>query len=603
MSTAPAKTDSATLFRRIIFVILLLLMAWANLFILFNGLSAPAAMDQAQIGREISRGNGFTTKFIRPAAYQQAAEAAGSASFSGFKDTYHSPLNPLIYASVLKLVDADQAETWQMGPNTIVYELDRVIATVCVLFFLVAIGMNYLLISRIFDARIAGVCALLMLFCDVLWDFALSGLPQMLMLMLFSCAIYFVYRALESAEDGRVSMPHATIAGVFFTLLALAHWMTVWIAIGYIIFAALTFRPRPFVGVIVLLMILVTGVFFMVRNYDVSGSPFGTAYLALYNGLGKGGGDAVLRTTNLNAALDLNGLIGKIVRTTLLQLSEIIPLLGKIIVAPLFFLALLHPFKRKSISNFRWAILLMWLGAAICLAFFGVSTTFLDPNNLHILFAPIMAAYGLALISVLWSRLDFVAANPFLKNAHLIAIAVICSLPMVLSLKTRVERGMAFRDKGGTPQWPPYWPAGLNSGTSGLKSYVDAKSTTFSDQPWAVAWYADRMSIWLPSKRDDLEAMEDAAAKQQSPAAGILISPSSHNSGTISEVARDYEDFTPLVLDGKILAATYPPGFTIFDKSQKLQEVARRYPYRKLIVGSDMIFYSDRPLDISAPAN
>ena len=33
----------------------------------FRGLSHPKAMDQAQIAREIARGNGFSTKFIRPA--------------------------------------------------------------------------------------------------------------------------------------------------------------------------------------------------------------------------------------------------------------------------------------------------------------------------------------------------------------------------------------------------------------------------------------------------------------------------------------------------------------------------------------------------------
>ena len=33
------------------------------------------AMDQAQIAREIARGNGFTTKMIRPVAYDQAQRA------------------------------------------------------------------------------------------------------------------------------------------------------------------------------------------------------------------------------------------------------------------------------------------------------------------------------------------------------------------------------------------------------------------------------------------------------------------------------------------------------------------------------------------------
>ena len=153
-----------------------------------------------------------------------------------------------------------------------------------------AIGVNYLLISRIFDAKIAGVCAILMLFCETFWNYSLSGLPQMLMLLLFSCGMYFVYRAVEAATEGRIAMTPAVIAGVFFTLLALTHWMTVWIALGYIIFAAIAFRPRGIVGISVLALLIIAAIGPMLRNQGITGSPFGTAFLTLYNGLGSGFG-------------------------------------------------------------------------------------------------------------------------------------------------------------------------------------------------------------------------------------------------------------------------------------------------------------------------
>ena len=75
-------------------------------------------------------------------------------------------------------------------------------------------------------------------------------------------------------------------------------------------------------------------------------------------------------------------------------------------------------FKRKSIADFRWAILLMWVSTAFGLAFFGITTKPLYPNQLHLLFAPIMTAYGLAFISILWARLDFVGSSPILQNVH-----------------------------------------------------------------------------------------------------------------------------------------------------------------------------------------
>ncbi|MEN9975328.1 MAG: hypothetical protein RLZZ282_1334 [Verrucomicrobiota bacterium] len=602
MNRSSAQLDTGILIRRSLFFLILILLTLGNLFTLFRGLNSPQAMDQAQIAREIARGNGFTTKMIRPVAYYQAEKTEKrTVSLLGFQDTYHSPLNPLLNAAVLKLVGADKSDAWQMGENEMVYRLDRVIATVSTLFFLMAIGVNYLLISRIFDAKIAAVSAILMLFCETFWNYSLSGLPQMLMLLLFSCAIYFVYRAVEEATEGRIAMTPAIIAGVFFSLLALTHWMTVWIALGYIIFAAITFRPRGIVGIVVLALLLVPAVFVMLRNNGITSFPFGTAFLTLYNGLGNGSEETVMRNIDLTAEpLVLTGLISKILRTTLLQATNIIPFLAGIIIAPLFFLSLLHPFKRKSIATFRWAILLMWITTAIGLAFFGITTEPLDPNQLHLLFAPIMTAYGLAFISILWSRLEFVASTPILGNVHYMVIIALCSLPMALALPQKVRVGMQLRDRGGVPNWPPYYAPALNSASSGLKGWVTEKQVVFSDQPWAVAWYADRVAIWLPPNRDGFTKLETAAADLQTPVVGILISPSSHGSGPLSDIAAKYKDFTPLVLDGRVLLATYQQGVsqgvTIFDKSPKIFDIAKRFPFRQPLVGMDMIYYSERAI-------
>ena len=604
MSLDPRHFIAGALIRRSLFFIVLIILTLGNLFTLFRGLNSPQAMDQAQIAREIARGNGFATKMIRPVAYYQAEKTARrTVPLQGFQDTYHSPLNPLLNAAVLKLIGADKPNSWQMSDNEMVYPLDRVIASVCTLFFLIAIGVNYLLISRIFDPKIAGVCAILMLFCEVFWNYSLSGLPQMLMLLLFSCGLYFAYRATEASTEGRIAMTPAIVAGIFFTLLALTHWMTVWISLGYILYAAIAFRPRGIVGISILGLLLVAGIGPMIRNIDITGSPFGTAFLTLYNGLGNGTETTVMRNSDLEAEpLVLDGLIAKVLRTTLTQATDIVPLLAGIVVAPLFFLALLHPFKRKSIADFRWAILLMWISAAFGLAFFGISTRPLDPNQLHLLFAPIMTAYGLAFISILWTRLDFVGSTPMLQNVHHFIIIGICALPLVLSLPSKVRTGMHLSNRGGVPHWPPYYAPALNN-ENGVKGFTTPKQVVFSDQPWAVAWYADRISIWLPPSREGFQKLETVASDLQTPVAGILISPSSHGSGPVSDVANLYKDFTSLVLDGRVIMATYPPGIPINDKNTRIQDITRRYPYRQPLVGMDMVYYSEKATQSDAEIN
>lgn len=598
MNLSTTQVDTGILIRRSLFFLVLIILTLGNLFVLFKGLNSPQAMDQAQISREIARGHGFTTKMIRPVAYDQAQRAQKrSISLVGFQDTYHSPLNPLLNAAVLKVIGADKPNSWQMGANEMVFPLDRVIATVSTLFFLLAIGVNYLLIARIFDAKIAGVCAILMLFCDSFWNYSLSGLPQMLMLLLFSSALYFAYRAVEATTEGRLAMTPALIAGVFFTLLALTHWMTVWIALGYIIFAAVAFRPRGVIGITILVLLIIAGIGPILRNQSITGSPFGTAFLTVYNGLSNSGEAAVMRTADLESEpLVIDGLIAKILRTTLMQSMDIIPLLGGIIVAPLFFLSLLHPFKRASISSFRWAILVMWILAAFGLAIFGISKDPLDPNQIHLLFAPIMTAYGLAFVSILWSRLDFVASTPMLRNVHYFLIVGICALPLVLALPMKVRVGMHLRDRGGVPNWPPYYAPALNSKTAGIRGWTTDDEVIFSDQPWAVAWYADRLSIWLPPTYAGFEKLETIANDLQTPVTGILISPCSHGLGSLTEVANQYKDFTFMVLDGRTFFTNYPAGVSLFDKDPRIQAVAKRYPYRQPMVGMDMVYYSDRAI-------
>ena len=595
MTNSQTKFDTGILIRRSLFFLVLIILTLGNLFTLFRGLNSPNAMDQAQIAREIARGNGFATKFIRPVAYNQAKEhQKQTIPLANFQDTYHSPLNPLLNAAILKIIGADKSENWGMAENEMVFPLDRVIATVSTLAFLMSIGVFYLLISRLFDPKIAGVTAILMLFCETFWNYALSGLPQMLMLLLFSCALYFAYRAIEDSTEGRAPFASAIIAGVFFTLLAMTHFLAVWIALGYIIYAAISFRPRGIVAVCILLTLIIPSTFVLWRNFGITGTPFGTAFLNLYNGMGGGNEDMIMRTRDLEEyPLLSTGIFSSIIRTTLTQTTSIIPFLGGILVAPAFFLALLHPFKRPSIASFRWAILTMFAFTAFGLAIFGVTTEPLDPNQIHLLFAPIMTAYGLALISILWSRVPLVVSTPLLQNVHHIFIITLCALPLLISLPLKVRVGMERKDRGGIPQWPPYYAPALNLG---LAKMLKKDQVCFSDQPWAVAWYADRTSIWLPPTRTDFTELEGIASDLQTPVGGILISPSSHGSGNAAEVAEKYKDFTSLVMDGRTFLATYPPGLSIYDKDQKISEITRRYSFRATLVGMDMVFYSDRAI-------
>ena len=68
MSTAESSSpiEAGVIIRRILFFILLIGLSLLYLLVTFRGLDSPKGMDQAQIAREIARGESFTTKVLRP---------------------------------------------------------------------------------------------------------------------------------------------------------------------------------------------------------------------------------------------------------------------------------------------------------------------------------------------------------------------------------------------------------------------------------------------------------------------------------------------------------------------------------------------------------
>lgn len=575
--------------RRVLPAIMVLALTVFYLFVDFNGLSVAEGMDQAQIAREIARGNGFATKVIRPLAlHQPGADKEGPEPPAGlvhFRDTYHAPLHPLMNSILLRAFRSK----WEYEENAPVYFLDRVVALGAVLLFLAATGVSCLLIARIFDGKVAAISGALLLLCELLWNFAQSGLPQMLMLLLFSLALYFMYRSVESAMVGESSFAWLAISGGFFGLLALTHWLTLWIFLGAVVFTALFFKARgrstfAFMGAV----LAVTALWGM-RNWVVSGSPLGMGFFAIYNGLGGGTESIVMRNFDpAHFPLPADGLPTKLILGSLRQLNDLFPFLGSIAVAPLFFLSLIHPFRRPEIAVFRWAVLSMWIAAVVGMTLFGLTKGRLDPNQLHVLFVPMMTAYGIAILLVLWARLGVVTTSPVMRNLHVIVVIALSAAPFVLQLPQRVITGIRYQ---GFPNWPPYVPQAIER----LGDWTSENEVIVSDVPWAVAWYADRISLWLPLNPEQLEVLRVRGEAAETPLAGIFLTPESIDGRLATEIMKgEYGSWSRLIARGEMFRLgldTMEDGFV--------------FPYAKAMpIDNQSFFYSDRrrwPADAQKP--
>ena len=538
----------------------------------FRGFYHAEAMDQAQLSRQIANGRGFTTKFIRPLALWQLEKHTGAKvnlAKQEMPDTFNQPLPALLNVIPIRL----SGNAMTFGAFVYVPAEERWLATFAMLLFLGAVVVQFFLVRRLFDQRLAFLVAGLMVICDLFWQFSLSGLPQMLMLLIFSGALYTVARAIEDNQAGALAVRWFAAAGGLFGLLALCHGLAFWPFLGLLIFAGIYFRPRGLSVSVMLVAFLVVVTPWLIRNYNVSGHIFGTAYYWIYDGV-KGTASVIFRA----APPELNEVTPlwwrpKLQASLLAQAGSLFGLLGSSVVAPLYFVALLHPFKRRETAHLRWAVLAMWMLTMFGMALFAVQpgSSTVEPvasNQLHVLFTPIMIAFGLAFILMQASRLNF-STVPLLHAAFLTGLFILSGLPLLLSLLPSSVPPLRY---------PPYFPPLAAQ----LKVWVAEGEILVSDQPWAVAWYADRKALWLPAKMSDLVAMNDYTSLGI-PVAGVFLSPVTGHSRLFADVLKgEYKDWVQVILRSpgptfpfKEAVPLPPDGEFIFFSDRKRWEVAR----------------------------
>lgn len=545
------------------FTLLIITLSLVYLFIQFAGLSTPTAMDQAQIAQNLSEGKGFTTDYIRPLALNTLREAGkfGSedapADISRLPDFYQSPLNPWINSLALWILKPEA----KASSTAVVYPSDRVLAAISLLFFLMSVGIWFIVGSHLFDSKLALYGCAIALLTDIFWQFSLSALPQMLMLFLFSLIVLATLYAMQAKQREQLGLMIGYLigAGLLFGLMTLAHGLAVWVFAGWLIFAGIYFQPRGLAAAAALGAFLIVVSPWMVRNYQVCGQPLGLAFqAAFYEDTPETG---YLRSYyGEDSGLKVK-LLGKLRRNVLAQGNNLFGLLGMNIVAMVFFVALMHAFRNERTSLFRWCVLLMWIGGVIGMSFYYTEGP-IAANQLHVLFIPLFVFYGLAFLFILWNRLEF--GIGLLRIVFIGVLIAACALPMAL---TRI----------GIPparfQWPPYVPPIIGY----LNDWFQEGEVIASDMPWAVAWYAKRKSLLIPKRLESFNRIHDYSELKQ-PLSGLFLTPLTGNAQLFSGIYKGpYADWAPLI--------TRPPQTKGFP-----------FPvFTPLPIDNECILYTDSP--------
>lgn len=544
----------------------------------FRGLSHAKGMEQAVIARELMRGNGFSTTIIKPAAINfvdsRLPRAGEKLPFDTFLDPagptrgnipdyFHAPLNPAINSVALKIGEManakwkwrasedGKADFWRIKPTEWVPASDYIIAGVSTAFFLGAALINYFLARRLFDRRLAVVGLLMVLLCDRFWEFAASGLPQMLMLFLFSLGLLLYSKALAARSSGSSAWPWLIGVGLSFGLLALTHALTLFLFLGLLVHAIFAFKPFGREAGIIAAVVVACFLPFMVHTHKVSGSWTGLGWTTKnYQILGTE--SQIMRTLTKPEATEGISSRSKIQNHILQQMDRIGELMGKNVVALFFFLALLHSFRRHEPKSLRWAVFSMWIFGVLGMSYFGFSDydlqDRLNANDLHVLFIPVMTFYGLALILMMWSRVVVqgkeLSTLPLFNNAFQAVLVILTAFPLLNRYTDPPRFGFNF---------PPYFPQIFNN----LNDWYTSKDIICSDMPWAVSWYADRKSLWLPMTIPDFNELNDFHFGGR--ITGLLFTPVTGFRGLLNDVGvGEYKEWRLFIMRDPRAASNFP---------------------------------------------
>lgn len=604
----------------------LLTMRWVLAFIIaslcmfqlcltYRGLDQAEVMDMAQIGRQIARGEGFTSKFIRPIdVWDQNKEKKGKPlDFEHFADTNHAPVYPYVLAGALKISGFDNFEAHRMdGNESNVYAGDRVVAATSTFFFLVALLLAYTLFTRLFDEVVAATTVALMGLSELVLQYALSGLPQMLMMCFVLGAVHCLVSAVQAhkeSKDGKVILWNCAMF-VLLALLCLTCRMSMWCAIGMLVFCGIYFTPRGMHAAIGAAILAILVILPTVLQLAPTGGLEKKLMYGIFNGFGSDGAEMLMRSATTEAlSFNSSNFFLRLLGYTFAQFNSMYINMGAIITTPFFLLALLNKFRNPAVQACKWAVFSMWLASCVGMALFGESQT-ISASQQAILFTPFFVAFGTALVFIFLARMQLGAAFNGLRNLTIAVMLVISSGLFLFQLPKQLYMGI-WTSARGIPHFPPYYPAAMNGK---LHNMTNEKDLVVTDQPWGVAWYADRKALWIPRSIEELtrnlEPIFNRAGQEMQ---GFLITPTSHSmqAGGVTGVIREAGDFAPLALEGKLLllAPRHNMAFAeLFTTNANPKSTARplaslvssqgTYRHRNFLLGAEMVYYSRE--DVSA---
>ena len=536
----------------------------------YKNMSAPEAMDAAQLARNLSQGKGYTTSFVRPLSiylvqkrYQQTRNApapefvAGSARLDRHPDLANPPVYPVVLAGLMKIlpfnfrIPEHPSRFWAMNGFWAKHQPDFLIALFNQFLFLGVAALVFLLARRLFDQAVAWVSAALLLGTELFWRFSVSGLSTVLLLLIFIgliwCLVLLEQEARESQRGPAYFFALAGLAGLLTGVGGLTRYAFAWLMLPVLVFVvAVAGRRRLVAGLLTLALFGAVLAPWVARNYAVSGRPFGTATYAALETTYRFPEHNLERSLNPEFGGGTGGFLSKGLGNLRELVSMDLPRLGGTWVSAFFLVGLLLGFQRPGVRRLRYFLVGSLAVLTVVQAFgrtqLSEDSPQVNSENLLILVAPLVMVYGVSLFFTLLEQVQL--PFPELRYGLIGLFGAVASLPLLLTFLSPRSLPIAF---------PPYYPPAIRDACT----WTRGDELVMSDIPWAVAWYGQSQCVWLTlNTQPDFFRIND----YQKPIRALYLTPVTLDAKSLTRwLKADKESWERFVLDGLLKAVMEQP--------------------------------------------
>lgn len=469
----------------------------------FRGFDSEAAMDSAQLGRNLAQTHRYVTQCIRPVTIAQVSANSfdGDARIELHPELFRPPLYPAILAGCFKffnLIGVDLFPDSEAFRGMRIYPAEQWVIVPLNHFFTGLSGIFlFFLGRRLFSDRIGLLGVTTYFLTQMVWQDSISGTGFPVLSFFVLGAVYFSVLAMIHRRERRSTWNWSLLYAltiVFSAAAFMTHYAALVFLPGLALFIWMMGSRARRSGhlaffYIVLTLLLVSP--WLLRNIQVSGSPLGLAPHTALIDSAKYPADSLMRSLHPTFSLmpDFKTAKAKcFANFNHLYEAGFTSLGGGLFIA-FFMVTYFYRFVRVHVHNLRWGIGFSIVLFFIAVGFFGeVALPF------YHLFWPFVILYGMGFFSILLDRLDL---NVHLYKMGLTGLVVgLTALPLLVTI---------FLSPPSALPYPPYYAPFVMRVSELLKP----TEVMCSDMPWATAWYGKRTSILLPATVDDYYEIND----------------------------------------------------------------------------------------------